>query len=196
MNLGFLASHNGSNMQAIVDRCKSGAVRATPAVVVSNNSGSGALERARTEGIPACHISGKTHPDEDQAILDALVSHGVDLVILAGYMKKLGRKTLARYRGAILNIHPALLPRHGGEGMYGLLVHESVIASGDTETGVTVHLVDAQYDTGPIVAQTRVPVLPGDTPESLQARVLKQEHEFFSATIQGIIDGEIALPPP
>lgn len=181
-------------MQAIIDRCKSGEVRATPAVVISNNSRSGAMERARNEGIPAFHISGATHPDEDEAIVDVLVSHDVGLVVLAGYMKKLGPRTLARYRNAILNIHPALLPRHGGAGMYGMRVHESVIASGDTETGVTVHLADEQYDSGPVLAQVRVPVQPGDTPESLQARVLKHEHTLYAKTIQGIVDGSIVLP--
>ena len=113
MKLGFLASHNGSNMQAIMEACKSGALQAAPAVVISNNADSGALERAARESIPHYHLSSKTHPSPerlDLAILDVLLRHEADIVILAGYMKKLGNQTLSRFAGAILNIHPALLP--------------------------------------------------------------------------------------
>jgi len=108
-------------------------------------------------------------------------------------MKKLGPKTLAHFRGRILNIHPALLPKHGGKGMYGIRVHESVIAAGETESGVTVHLVTEEYDRGPILAQVRVPVMPGDTPETLAERVLVQEHILYPATLQRIATGEIVL---
>ncbi|HVN96914.1 MAG TPA: phosphoribosylglycinamide formyltransferase [Syntrophorhabdaceae bacterium] len=197
MKIGFLASHGGSNMQAIIDACKSGKLEAIPAVVVSNNSDSGAIARARTEGVPHYYLSGKTHPDPvelDQAILDALLRHGVDIVILAGYMKKLGPKTLAHFRGRILNVHPALLPKFGGAGMYGIHVHEAVIAAGEKESGVTIHLVDEQYDTGPILAQRRVPVMPDDTPETLAARVLTEEHILYSETLQRIATGELSLP--
>jgi len=197
MNIGFLASHNGSNMQAIIDACKSGTLQAVPAVVISNNSGSGAMNRAEQEGIAHYHLSGKTHPDAgalDQAILDALLEQNVDTVVLAGYMKKLGPRTLSHFSGRILNIHPALLPKFGGKGMYGIHVHEAVIAAGETETGVSIHVVDADYDTGPVIAQTRVPVEPGDTPKTLAARVLKAEHRFFSQTLQRIATGELALP--
>lgn len=196
INLGFLASHNGSNMQAIVDACTSGRIDAKPCVVISNNSTSGALARARREGIPGYHLSGKTHPDPaqlDAAILDALLRHEVELVILAGYMKKLGPRTLAHYEGHILNIHPALLPKFGGQGMYGTRVHQAVLDAGEKETGATVHLVNAEYDTGPIVTQRRVAVLPSDTVESLAARVLEQEHSLFVETIGKIASGEITL---
>ena len=197
MNVGFLASHNGSNMQAIIDACKTGALKASPAVVISNNSGSGALARAKQEGVPCYHFSGKTHhnPQElDQAMLDAMVAHGVDLIVLAGYTKKLGPRTLSLFAGRILNIHPALLPKFGGKGMYGIHVHEAVIASGETESGVSIHIVDAEYDTGPVIAQARVPVEPMDTPETLSARVLQREHTFFVETLQKIVTGEIVLP--
>ena len=196
MNIGFLASHNGSNMQAIIDSCKAGSLDAVPAVVISNNSGSGAMVRAEEEGIPRCHLSGKTHPDPDaldRAILEALTSHDVDVVVLAGYMKMLGPKTLAHFSGRVLNIHPALLPKFGGEGMYGSRVHQAVIAAGEKESGVTVHVVDENYDTGPILAQDRVPVSPDDTPETLATRVLKHEHILFSETLQKIATGEIRL---
>ena len=197
MNIGFLASHNGSNMQAIVDACRSGTLHAVPAVVISNNNSSGAISRAKQEGIPCYHLSAKTHtePEElDQAILTALLQHKVDIVVLAGYMKKLGPKTLSRFPGRILNIHPALLPKYGGKGMYGMHVHEAVIAAAETESGVSIHIVDAEYDTGPVIAQACVTVEPTDTPETLAARILKREHTFFAETLQKITTGEIALP--
>ncbi|MEI7868202.1 MAG: phosphoribosylglycinamide formyltransferase [Candidatus Methylumidiphilus sp.] len=197
MKLGFLASHNGSNMQAIIEACKTGALQATPAVVISNNAESGALARAKREAIPSYHLSSKTHPSPerlDRAILDALLAHQVDIVILAGYMKKLGELTLKRYEGAILNIHPALLPKFGGQGMYGIHVHEAVLAAGEHESGVTIHLVTEEYDSGAIIAQENVPVMPGDTPKSLQERVLKTEHAYFPKVLQKIESGELAIP--
>ena len=197
MNLGFLASHNGSNMQAIINACKSGTLNAVPAVVISNNSDSGALARARQESIPCYCLNSKTHPfpeSLDEAMLEALLRHSVDIVILAGYMKKLGTKTLRRFSGAVLNIHPALLPKFGGKGMYGIHVHEAVLAAAEKETGVSIHLVDEEYDRGPVIAQTRVPVMPEDTPETLAARVLVQEHVLFSAVLQKIARGEITIP--
>lgn len=197
MNIGFLASHNGSNMQAIIDAANSGELEAKPVAVISNNSSSGAMERAKKEGIAGFHLSSKTHPDPadlDKAILDALGNSGVDLVILAGYMKKLGPLVLTAYKNRILNVHPALLPKHGGVGMYGMNVHNAVIAAGDAESGATIHIVDGEYDTGPVLSQAKVPVEKGDTPETLAARVLKKEHQLFSETIQKIVIGEITLP--
>lgn len=197
MNIGFLASHNGSNMQAIIDAANSGELEAKPVAVISNNSSSGAMERAKKEGIAGFHLSSKTHPDPadlDKAILDALGNSGVDLVILAGYMKKLGPLVLTAYKNRILNVHPALLPKHGGVGMYGMNVHNAVIAAGDAESGATIHIVDGEYDTGPVLSQAKVPVEKDDTPETLAARVLKKEHQLFSETIQKIVIGEITLP--
>ena len=193
--LGFLASHGGSNMQAIIDACKTGRLDAKPCVVISNNSEAVALRRAENEGIPHYHISSVTHPDplEDEEILRVLKRHGVDTVILAGYMKMLGPATLRAYRGRILNIHPALLPKFGGKGMYGKRVHETVLAAGEKVTGVTIHVVDEHYDTGPIINQCRVPVLPGDTADSLAERVLKHEHVLYAETLQKIADGRIVL---
>ena len=196
MRIAFLASHNGSNMQAIIDACKSGALSAIPAVVISNNSDAGAIRRAQQDGIPCYHLSSKTHSDPDhldQAILEVLQQHQADLIVLAGYMKKLGPRTLARYAGTTLNIHPALLPKYGGHGMYGMSVHTAVLAAGETESGATVHLVDANYDTGAIIAQLRMPVLPDDTPETLAARVLKAEHALFPQVLQQIATGQIQL---
>jgi phosphoribosylglycinamide formyltransferase-1 len=197
MNLGFLASGNGSNMQAIIDACREGRLQARPSIVISNNADSGALERARKEGITACHFSSATHPDVtqlDNTIAETLISHHVDLVILAGYMKMIGPKMLDAFQGRIINIHPALLPKFGGKGMYGVKVHAAVIAAGETETGVTVHIVDADYDKGSILAQRVVPVDQNDTPESLAARVLAVEHEIYVDTLRKVISGEIRMP--
>lgn len=196
LRLGFLASGGGTNMQAILDACRCGRLRAKARVVIGNNSASGALERARRAGIPRYHLSGSTHaePDAlDDAICAALQRHEVEVVCLAGYMKLLGPRTLAAFRGRILNIHPGLLPRHGGKGFYGQRVHEAVLAAGDAESGATVHVVDEAYDHGPVLAQARVPVRPGDTPQSLAARVLEQEHRLFAETLQKIADGQIDL---
>ena len=197
MNLGFLASHNGTNMQAVINACRSGRLSAVPVVVISNNKDSGALERARNEKIPWFHLSANTHPDPadlDREIVDVLLQHDVNLVILAGYMKKIGPVTLATFPGRIINIHPGLLPEYGGQGMYGRRVHEAVIASGNKVTGVTVHVVDPVYDNGPVLAQTKIPVKPGDTADSLAERVLAVEHEFYVDTISRIISGDIKLP--
>lgn len=195
LHLGFLASHGGSNMQAIIDACKAGRLRAKPCVVISNNSDSMALQRAKNEGIPGYHISSQSHPGdaEDREILRVLRLHRVDTVILAGYMKRLGPVTLAAYRGRILNIHPALLPKFGGKGMYGRHVHEAVLAAGEQVTGVSVHVIDENYDSGPILNQCRIPVEAGDTVETLSARVLKQEHRLYVETLQKISEGKIVL---
>jgi phosphoribosylglycinamide formyltransferase-1 len=197
MKIGFLASHGGSNMQAIIDACSAGTLDAQPAVVISNNGDSQALARARTEGIPHFHLSAKVIPsdaDLDQMILDALLSCDTEVVVLAGYMRKIGSKVLDYFKGRILNIHPALLPKFGGQGMYGMNVHRAVVEAGESESGVTIHLVDAEYDTGPILAQESVPVYPDDTAEDVAARVLKTEHSFFAQTLQRIIEGDIKLP--
>jgi phosphoribosylglycinamide formyltransferase-1 len=196
LTLAILASGSGSNMQSIVDACGDGSLRAQVRVVIGNNSTSGALARARAAGIPTHHLSATTHPDPDkldQAMAATLGEYGVKAVCLAGYMKLLGPRTLEAYRGRILNIHPALLPKYGGRGFYGGAVHKAVLAAGEVESGATVHLVDAVYDHGPILAQSRVPVLADDTVESLAARVLEQEHVLYVETLRRITIGKIAL---
>ena len=196
LTLGVLASHGGTNLQAIIDACQDGTLDAEVGVVISNNSRSFALERARRADIPAVHMSAATHPgayDLDRAIAYALKRHGVSLVILAGYMKLLGPRVLCAYRNRVLNIHPALLPKHGGRGMYGERVHAAVLAAGERESGATVHLVDERYDQGSVVARATAPVLPGDTPDTLAARVLEREHALYAQTIQRIANGEIDL---
>jgi phosphoribosylglycinamide formyltransferase-1 len=196
LTLGLLASHRGSNVQAVVEACRTGRLQARAGVVISNNANSGVLQFATASSIPAFRIGGPAYADDrarDDAILAMLQQHEVDLVLLLGYMKLLGPRTTAAYRGRILNTHPALLPKHGGKGMYGARVHEAVLAAGDSETGVTIHLVDEEYDHGETVAQCRVPVHRGDTVESLSARVLEREHEFLVETLHAIASGSIRL---
>ncbi len=189
MRLGLFASHGGSNLQAILDACAAGVISATPVVVITNNSKSRAAQRATEAGVEVVHLSSATHADPaalDAAIAQTLLDRDVDLVALAGYMKRLGSQTIAHFEGRILNVHPGLLPEFGGPGMYGERVHAAVLAAGVAETGVTVHLVDEEYDHGPTVAQARVPVLPGDDVEALAARVLKQEHALYVSTLAAI----------
>ena len=183
-------------MQAILDACREGRLDAEPCVVISNNSDATVLDRAMAARVPAFHLSAHIHPDParlDEAILATLEKHRVNLIVLAGYMKKLGPKTLARYRGRVLNMHPALLPKFGGQGMYGHHVHDAVLAAGEKESGATVHIADAEYDEGRILAQKKVPVMPDDTSESLAARVLEVEHQLYAETLQRIANGEIKL---
>lgn len=195
--LGVLASHTGTTLQAILDAVASGELPLRLGIVISNNSGSRALERARAVGIATQHLSSKTHPDEallDSAIADALHGAGANLVFLAGYMKRLGPLTLGRYRGRILNTHPALLPKFGGHGMYGEHVHRAVLASGERVSGATVHIVDGGYDTGPSIDQVQVPVEPEDTVEALAARVQLRERALVVSVLTRIARGEISLP--
>jgi phosphoribosylglycinamide formyltransferase-1 len=196
LNIAFFASHRGSNMQAVIEACKTGRLNARPCAVISNNGDSEALEKAKQEGIPHYHLSAKTHPDPDrldEEILGVLENRRANWIVLAGYMKKLGPKVLEKYKGRILNVHPSLLPKYGGKGMCGAAVHAAVLAAGEKETGVTIHLVDEQYDHGKILAQHPVPVLPGDTVESLSGRVLEREHVVLVETLNRIITGEIPL---
>ena len=196
VRLGVMASHGGTNLQAIIDACKEGRLDAAVSVVISNNSSSMAIERANREDIPNYHVSAATHPQpeqEDGAILAALEKHKVNLVILAGYMKLLGPRILSRYRNRILNSHPALLPKFGGQNLYGNLVHEAVLAAKEKVTGVTIHLADELYDHGQIVAQCRVPVVEGDTVDTLMDRVQRRERLFWVETLRRIIRQELDL---
>lgn len=186
MRIAVLASHTGTILQAVIDACSDGELAGQVVLVVSNNSGSAALARARRAGIPVAHLSSRTHLEPaalDDAMTRALQDAGAQWVLLAGYMRKLGPRVLDGYRGRILNTHPALLPKYGGAGFFGRTVHEAVLAAGDAETGATVHLVDADYDTGPILAQVRVPVRPGDDAETLEERVKTAERKLIVATL-------------
>mgnify|MGYP003471776222 FL=1 len=193
IRIGILASHAGTTAQAVIDACHEGTIAATVAVIISNNADSQALDRARTHGIPAVHLSRTVHPDPDdldQAITGTLTANDVDLVLLAGYMRKVGPSTLRRYHGKVVNVHPALLPRHGGRGMYGAAVHAAVLASGDQVTGATVHIVTEEYDTGPALAQRQVAVDPGDDVAAIEAKVRVVERQLLIETL-----ARLALSP-
>jgi phosphoribosylglycinamide formyltransferase-1 len=187
LRIGVLASGGGTTLQSILDACASGELDAEVVLVIGNNRSSGALEKAQARSVRFVHLSGATHPDPgdlDQAILAALRDARAELVVLAGYMKKIGPKTLAAFDARIVNTHPALLPKYGGRGMYGRRVYEAVLAAGETQTGVTVHLLDAEYDHGPVIAQTAVPVMPNDDVETLSARVQAIERAFLVETLR------------
>jgi len=181
--LAVLASGRGSNLQAIVDHFDNLARERVAKVVLvaSNRADSPALIRGATASIDIAHFNAA---DDGTELLDLLKKHRIDLVVLAGYLKRIPSKVIREYSGRMINIHPALLPAFGGEGMYGARVHEAVIASGAKESGVTVHLVDDDYDRGPIVAQWRIPVEPSDTADKLAARVLNVEHVVYPRTVE------------
>jgi len=181
--LAVLASGRGSNLQAIIEHFDNLARERVAKVVLvaSNRADSPALIRAATASIDIANFDAA---DDGTQLLELLRKFRVDLVVLAGYLKRIPPSVIREYAGRIINIHPALLPAFGGEGMYGARVHEAVIASGARESGVTVHLVDDEYDRGPIVAQWRVPVEPSDTPESLASRVLAVEHVVYPRVIE------------
>jgi phosphoribosylglycinamide formyltransferase-1 len=194
--IAVLASGAGTTLQAIIDACESGRIDATVVLVISNNSGSGALARARQHGIATAHLSRATAEDPaalDQAVADRLAAVEPDLVVLAGFMKKLGPATLARFEGRVINTHPSLLPDFGGQGMYGGRVHAAVLAAGRHETGISVHLVDGDYDTGRVLAQQRVPVRTGDNADTLAARLQSVERPFLVQVLGKIANGEIRL---
>jgi phosphoribosylglycinamide formyltransferase-1 len=197
MQLGFLASNKGSSLRAIVEAIEHGHLCAEPRLVVSNNKAASALTFARDRSIPSRWIPTLRDPQTaDLQLAEALSQAKVELVVLSGYLRKLGPATLSAYAGRILNIHPALLPRHGGAQMYGRRVHQSVLDAGDAETGASVHLVDDQYDHGPVLTQTRVPLRPGDSAETIERRVMEAEPKLFIETLQRIARGELRLPAP
>jgi phosphoribosylglycinamide formyltransferase-1 len=180
MRIAVALSGRGSNLEALYQALKESGDSAEIVVVLSDRADAAGLERARhwrlaTEVMP--------NPTDGAVWLALLRRHAVDLVVLAGYVKLVPANVIAAYRGRIVNVHPALLPEFGGQGMYGRRVHEAVLASGVRETGATVHLVDEAYDHGPTLAQARVPVLPDDTPERLAQRVLEVEHQLLPAVV-------------
>ena len=186
MRIAVLASHGGSVLQAVIDAIEAGTLPARVVLVISNNSQSQALSRAVTHGIATMHLSSRTHPDPDEldaAMTGVLKTADPDWILLAGYMKRLGPRTLAAFRNKILNTHPALLPKYGGQGFYGRRVHQAVLDAGETESGATVHLVESDYDSGPIMSQVRVPVKPSDRVPDLEERVQIAERKLIVATL-------------
>ena len=187
LKIGVMASGGGSNFKAIIDHIGEVDLEAQCKFLITNNAGCGAVSHAQEYGIPVYHISGKTHPvaaDYEAAMMEVLNKYDVDLLILAGYMKALPVCMILRMPDRILNIHPSLLPKYGGKGFWGIHVHEAVVAAHDKESGATVHLVSEEIDKGTILAQTKVPVMPDDTPVVLAARVLEQEHNLYWKTIR------------
>ena len=197
LQLAVLGSGRGSNFQAILSTIQRGELKGVSIkLVISNNSAAGILEIARTHGLPALHISQKqfvTEVDFVDAMLHALRAHSVNFIVLAGYMKRLHPRMVATYKNRVINIHPALLPEFGGEGMYGMHVHRAVLAAGRPVSGATVHIVDEEYDRGLIVLQRQVTVAPGETPESLAAKVLAVEHGLYPEAIRLFAEGRVTV---
>ncbi len=200
LNIAVLGSGRGSNFLAILTAIENGKIPgARIACVLSNNSSAGILQIARDHALPAYHLSRQQYATEEEyveGLCGVLDGHGANLIVLAGYMKLLPAELITRFRSRILNIHPALLPRFGGKGMYGMHVHEAVLMAGESESGATVHSVDEIYDHGVILLQKKVPVFPGESADSLAARVLAVEHELYPEVIRRLASGELVLPAP
>ena len=178
--LALFISGTGGNALNLLRACREGQVPAVPVVGVSSSARAGGVDRLRAEGLPVAVVLRSAHPDDaafSEACYAAAEAEGAELICLCGWLKKL--VVPDRWAGRILNIHPGLLPRFGGPGMYGMHVHQAVLAAGEAASGATVHLVDGEYDHGRILDQLQVPVLPGDTPEDLQRRVYAAEMELY-----------------
>ena len=188
VRVAVLVSGSGSNLGAILEAQKSGKLPGIHVVLVlSTKSEAYALVRAKNYGVKTAVVERKAYPSEEAcqaAVLEHLEKSRAHVICLAGYMRMVSQEIVRRFRGRILNIHPALLPKFGGPGMYGHFVHEAVISAGEKESGCTIHIVDEEYDHGPILAQAKVPVLPGDTTELLAARILEQEHQLYPAVLK------------
>jgi phosphoribosylglycinamide formyltransferase-1 len=196
MNIAIFASGRGSNFQAILSAIDAGLLPARVTVLISNRSDAAALDIARARKIQTSHLSQKMFPSEEalvEAMLNVLSQQRAELLVLAGYLKKIPLQVVRRYRNRIVNIHPALLPLFGGAGMYSHFVHEAVIASGMKVTGATVHLVDEEYDRGPIVIQRTVEIIQEDTPDLLAVKVLKIEHEIYPLALKAFAEGKIKI---
>lgn len=193
-NIAFLASGAGTTMEAFLNQWKMGSLPINPKLLITNNSRCGAVEIAHRFGVEVFHISAKTHPDEEEfakELLFQLKKHSIDLLLLVGYMKKLPHQIISHFTGRIFNTHPSLLPKYGGQGMYGLNVHKAVIENKETESGVTIHFVSEEYDEGQIIAQSTVIVEPNDTPETLQEKVKIEERKLYIETIRSYIQKEM-----
>jgi len=196
-NVAVLVSGSGTNLQAILDAERAGKLGgATVRLVIANKAKAYGLERARLAGVRAEHVSIKTEGSaiaQSNKMLALFSEEAIELIALAGYLKLVHPEVVKKFRRRIINVHPALLPKFGGEGMYGMKVHEAVLAAREKYSGPSVHFVDEIFDHGPVIAQERVPVEEDDTPESLQARVLAVEHRILPETIRKLAIGEIRL---
>ncbi len=192
LGVAVLASGSGTNLQAILDRFHGG--RGGPAavtLVIGSRPGIGALERAERSGVTSSVLP--VDADPGPWLLGQLQGSGAGLVVLAGWLKLVPAEVVREFRGCMINVHPALLPAFGGQGMYGRRVHEAVVGSGARISGVTVHFVDEVYDRGPIIAQWPVPVLEQDDADSLASRVLRVEHRVLPAVVQAFAEGAVRL---
>ena len=191
--IAVFVSGGGSNLQALIDASKSGMLHGEIVLVISNTSKAYGLVRAEKENINTFVYKVKNYDSPDLAsddLFSQLRKHDVEYIALAGYLKLLPQNIVKAFKGKIINIHPALLPKYGGKGMYGHFVHEAVIEAGDKESGITIHLADEIYDNGRILHQVKVPVKKDDTPDTLAARVLKQEHLWYARILDKLIKGE------
>ncbi|MEZ4485291.1 MAG: phosphoribosylglycinamide formyltransferase [Syntrophotaleaceae bacterium] len=191
LRLGILASGGGTNLQAIIDRIQDGTLNAEIALILSNKSTAGALQRGRQGGIPTACIDHRQYPDRlefDRAMIAALTGAGVELVIMAGFMRLISDEFLHAFPGRIMNIHPALLPAFPG-----LNAQRQALKHGARITGCTVHFVDSGVDTGPIIIQAAVPVLEDDTEQTLAARILRQEHRVYPEAIRLYAEGRLRI---
>lgn len=186
LRIGVLVSGGGTNLQSIIDAIEVGTLKSQIACVISNKEAAYGLERARKYQIPANFIDPKVE-GYDEKLLRCLKDEAVDLIVLAGYLRILNKELIEAYIGRIINIHPSLLPKFGGKGFYGMHVHEAVLEAGEKESGATVHYVDLGVDTGKIILQRKLQIMPEDTPETLQERILNQiEHKILVEAIQSI----------
>ena len=195
LRYAVLASGGGSNFQALLDAAKRGDLNAEPVFLAGNNSGAGALEKARAAGIPTFHVSAKTEGSEEGVatrLLALFDEFEPDLLVLAGYMKKVPDAVLARLKNRVINIHPALLPKHGGAGMYGHHVHEAVVRAGDPFSGMTIHMVNEHYDEGQIILQRRTDDIGLPDASLVAGAVLQREHDSYWRVLQAFADGDIA----
>lgn len=196
--ISVLVSGEGTTLDALAELSAAGRLPAKIVLVLSNRPGIGALDKAQRRGLPSVVVPSRDAPVEAWAerVTLELASRGTELVVLAGFLRILPSSWVERWKGRVINIHPALLPRHGGLGMYGTHVHEAVLAAHETETGATVHLVTSPVDAGPILAQRSVPVFPSDTPETLRARLHPIEVALLAETIARFAEGTLPLPYP
>ena len=193
--IAVFISGGGTNLQSLIDAAASGKLSGEIVLVVSSKKDAYGLERARKAGIDTFVFRKKDYPtgeDAEKDLLEMLEEYEVEYIALAGYLKLVPSALVRKYKNRITNIHPALLPKYGGKGMYGHHVHEAVLAAGDKESGATVHLVDEIYDHGKVIIQEKVPVRADDTPDTLAARVLEIEHKIYSEALENLIRGRYA----
>ena len=197
LHIAVFASGRGSNFQAVLEHIREGNIpHAKIVVVVSNSSTAGALGIARENSLPAVHCSRQKYGSDEEFVLAlraTLSKYDANFVVLAGYMKMLPQEIVRQFRHRILNVHPALLPAFGGKGMYGHHVHEAVIAYGAKVSGATVHLVDEEYDHGPVVLQSCVAVDASDSPDSLAKKVLAIEHRLLPEAVRLFAEGRVVV---